>query len=470
MEKDKKEEKTEEQPVEQPQSILHNKTYKFIIGFVIAIALLIFVISAILLAVRIIPDTFALIASTFQSITSKDATNSTPADHSFSVSNSFVDSGDSTTFSWKEVNTNGKYSINLLCSNKDGVSIEYQDNFLACGEPIIFNQGETSAEITLVSAEKRYLDIPVVLEFESPTGKIETVDEIRVTISNSNPEGGSILGTELISEETTTTPTTINPAPAPFKDLSVRVIQAGEVVNGSIYNSSSFRADSVIGIQFEVRNNGNTATGVWSFQAILPVSDVGQRVFNSGLQNSIYPSSSVIYTLTFAGIRGGNNIALISIDPQNLVRESSESNNQAQAVFSVSGGSSNYNSGDKADFDIDLIGYGRMSGSNFIETRNLDVNDELAIRFKITNVGGKTTERWKFEVNVDEPSGSDDLDYTSARFAELDPGESREITISFDNLGEDGDYDFDIVVDPDRDTSEESRSNNTIRFDVDIDR
>ena len=199
------------------------------------------------------------------------------------------------------------------------------------------------------------------------------------------------------------------------------------------------------------------------------MADISSRLFNSGIQNSLTPGSGVIYTLTFSGLLSGTNQALITADIQNTVAESNESNNQAQVTFTVSGGNSAVNGSGEADFDIDLIAIGRISGSRFIETDNLDTSDELAIRFRVTNSGGEETKDWMVEVDVDEPSNADDLDYESKRFSELDPGESREITISFDNLDEDGDYDFEIEVDSEKDTDEKSRSNNTIRFDVEID-
>lgn len=491
MEKTQKQEDIQQKDQE---AVSSNRAYTFMIGFVIAVALLIFIISTIVLFIKIVPDTFALIAGTFQSVSREDADEETvETTQSLSVSNSFVSAGEEITFSWTTPNQEGTPSLAFLCEDTDGVVLEYKDDFFECGDTIFFDNQENEASVRILSSAKRYVDMPVILEFEDQNRSITTIDETSVTISNNNPnESGIVLGDEVNVTVSTTTPvtntntsdtntgttqtvnttttqnTTNTPAPAPVRDLSVRMLQAGPVVNGQIIQSGSFDANSTVGIQFEVRNNGNVSTGAWSFQAVLPVTSVNDRVFNSGLQNSLTPGSGIIYTLTFAGLRGGTNQAVITVDPQNLVSESSKANNQTSATFTVSGGSNSNFSG-KADFDVELLGIGRLSGSRFIETDNLDTSDEIAVQFRVTNIGGQITNDWRFEVTVDEPRDASDLDYRSGRFNGLRPGESRDITISFDDLSKEGDYEFEIEVDSDRDTSESTRSNNTIDFDIEID-
>ncbi len=460
-------------PVEKKGDLRANKAYKFIIGFVIAVALLIFVISTVVLVIKVIPDISTLVAGVFQS-TDKNTTDSSSNDPLLSVTDSFLATGDMVTFSWKENESLGKYSLTFLCEDEDEISIEHRDDFTDCGDALLFNQGETEADITFTSNKKRYVDIPSILEFEDQDGNIDTIDEIQITVSNKNPNDGSILGIDTDNGDTSinvtsTDDTPAKTSPAPVRDLSVQILQVGEVVNEQIIGSSSFDTNAVIGMRFEIRNNGNVSTGSWLFQIILPVVKTSDRLFNSGIQGSLSPGESTIYTITFSGIRGGNNLALISVDPQNLIRESSENNNQAQASFNSTGNGFTGSNTGEADFDIDLIAIGRISGSRFIETNNIDVDDELAIKFRVTNIGGETTENWRFDVEVDEPRNADDLDYRSKRYDKLDPGEYREVILRYDNLDEDGNYDFDIEVDQEKDTDEDKRSNNKIRFDVDID-
>ena len=457
------------------KEIKTNKAYKFIVGFVIVVALLIFIVSTIVLLVKIVPDLTSLVAGTFRAIGQNQPAENveetqTDGTALFSVDDSSIDSGETITLSWEQAETNGAYTLIFLCDEQSGITIEHVEDFFECGDYLDFDQNETQAQISVISSQKRFADLPVVLEFKKENGEINTVGEVAVTISNKGLEEGVV-----ITEETSASPTNNSTGPKistsvpGHRDLAVRIIQAGPIVNGQIVNTGSFDGNSIARIQFEIKNNGNISTGPWSFQAVLPMADISSRLFNSGIQNSLTPGSGVIYTLTFSGLLSGTNQALITADIQNTVAESNESNNQAQVTFTVSGGNSAVNGSGEADFDIDLIAIGRISGSRFIETDNLDTSDELAIRFRVTNIGGEETKDWRFEVDVDEPSNADDLDYESKRFSELDPGESREITISFDNLDEDGDYDFEIEVDSEKDTDEKPRSNNTIRFDVEID-
>lgn len=453
-----------------------NRSYKFIVGFVITIALLVFIISTIVLLVKVVPDTISLVAGTFRAIGQDHPVvnmEETQTDEAtpLSVNDSSINSGETITISWEKAETNGTHALIFLCEESSGITIEHGEDFFECGDYLDFGQNETQVKISVIYSQKTFADLPIVLEFEKENGEINTVGEIVVTVLNKDLVDGVVL-----SEETSTSPAanSTNPqtstsVPA-HRDLAVRIIQAGPIVNGQIVNTGSFDGNSIVRIQFEIKNNGNISTGPWSFQAVLPTADFNSRLFNSGTQNSLAPGSGVIYTMTFSGLLSGTNQALISVDPQNLISESTETNNQARVAFTVSGGSSITNGTGRADFDIDLIAIGRISGSRFIETNNLDTRDELAIRFRVTNIGGKKTEDWRFEIDVDEPRGANNLDFRSKRFSELDPGESREITVSFDNIDEDGDYDFEIEVDSDRDTNERSRSNNTIKFDVDIDR
>jgi len=489
-----KNQENEAQQKEAPKDIKTSKAYKFIVGFVIVVALLIFLISTAVLLIKIVPDTFSLISGVYSSVkdgqTTSDSESETETEAEttsslFSVSDSFVDIGETVTFSWERSDTNGIYSIAFLCDDVDNVTIEYQDDFITCGDTLIFDQRESEAEVSIISSAKRYVDIPVILELENDEG-INTIAELKLTVSNKNPNStpnsGDVLGVDntddttdsetpvtVITEPQTSIPTTPVVNTTPVRDLSVRMLQAGPVVNGQIVNTSSFDGNSVAAIRFEVRNSGNVSTGSWTFQAVLPTADTNSRLFNSGIQNSLTPGSGVIFTLSFSGLVNGTNQAIVSVDPQNLIAENFEGNNQATALFSVSGGNSVATGSGEADFDVDLIGIGRLSGSRFVETNNLDVDDEIAIKFRVTNIGGKKTADWRFEIDVDEPNGASDLDYRSKKYDALQPGESREITISFDNLDEDGDYDFDIEIDPEKDTDEDRRGNNRLRFDIDID-
>ena len=89
---------------EEPQT---NKAYKFIVGFVITIALLIFVISTIVLLVKVVPNSISLVASTFRAIQEDqpiENIDGTQTDDTalFSVNDSFINSGETIALSWEK--------------------------------------------------------------------------------------------------------------------------------------------------------------------------------------------------------------------------------------------------------------------------------------------------------------------------------------------------------------------------------
>lgn len=411
--------------------IRSSRAYKFIIGFIIAIALIIFIISSIVLVIKIVPDTFSLVASTFQSVTSDEDTSS-PA---ISLDKTSISSGDSIKFSWSELNQNSKYSLIFFCSDSS-VSMRAYGRDFSCGDYIEIDNNDSSENI-LFSTEKENGEVTIVFESENEDGDIKSIQEVVVNISNDNFDDVEVT-------TTTTNTTTISNT----RDLYVRILGSGD----------NF-------VQFEVRNQGNLSTGLWQFRAIIPTVNVSDRIFISNIQPSLVGGTGIVYTMTFNNTEDGTFV--VQVDPNNNVSETNESNNQASVR--ISGDNNNLSSGDDADFDIDLLGYGRMSGNRFIETRNIDQNDELAIQFRVRNVGGETTDDWRFEVDSEDPDGDDSLDFRSRRYAELAPGEYRDIVISFDNLPDDGEYELRIEVDPDKDTNEETRSNNSFRVDIDVD-
>jgi hypothetical protein len=97
----------------------------------------------------------------------------------------------------------------------------------------------------------------------------------------------------------------------------------------------------MVGIKFEVRNDGDTVTGPWSFTASLP--SLSTPVYNSNTQISLRPGDSIIFTLGFSNLTGQNqSLITVNVDPANQVRESVETNNVLTAPISVTGYNPNY--------------------------------------------------------------------------------------------------------------------------------
>ncbi|MCI5108783.1 MAG: hypothetical protein MRY49_02970, partial [Candidatus Pacebacteria bacterium] len=349
---------------EDKKDMRSSKAYKFIVGFIIAVALIIFIISSVILVIKIVPDTFGLVAATFQSV--KEEAPVETAD--ISADKTSIKSGDGINFSWGNLNEDTAYSLIFLCGD-DSMEIRANGQTLSCDEYIVINNNDNNENVVFVT-DKDSVNVSTIFESEDSTGDIETIKQIDLTVSNNNT---SVTTETVRTTNVSTTPNT--------RDLYIRLVRSG-VVNNTAY------------IQFEVGNSGSISTGTWQFRAILPTASVSDRVFVSNIQTSLSSGSGIIYTLTFSNLESGTNQAIIQIDPQNIVSESNESNNQLALNFRGNGDTS-YNSDDRADFNIDLLGYGILIGNRYTETRDIDQNDELAIRFRVRNIGGEETEDWR---------------------------------------------------------------------------
>jgi hypothetical protein len=102
--------------------------------------------------------------------------------------------------------------------------------------------------------------------------------------------------------------------------------------------------------------------------------------------------------------------------------------------------------------------------NRFVEQDVLDEDDRGAVRFQVRNIGTKTSEEWKYRVDLPtDPSHT----YDSDEQMELKPGERIEYTLQFDSLSE-SNNELTIEVDPGRRIDDVERSNNRVEVDLDI--
>jgi len=462
--------------------------YKYIIGFVVAIGIFIFLIAGLLLVAKIIPDTFALVASVFSGNKKDNATpdaTTTGLFGNLTADDKTISSGETVKFFWQGPNSDTyAYSLTYFCA--DNVKINFTDKEIPCDKPFFFENKNNSLDVAIISDKTRFSDALILVEAEQKSNsELSKIGEVLISVTNtsvSSPTGGTILGTETVATSSISNTNSGQTPPKPVSlrgpDLMTRIIAVG-IINsfGTFIPTNQFSSSDTVAIQFQVANVGDSYSGLWSFRASLPVKNISDQQFNSAIQSSLAPGASIIFTLSFGGLQDRlTNVVVITTDPSNLVRETSEINNIASVTLTLPGGSTSTNVGttssDRPDLEIELDAIGTLSSSgNFRETNNIDTNDELAIRFIVRNRGGESSGSWDFDVDVNAPGSSHDreYDFTSRTYNSLTPGQSREVIISFDDLIDDGRYDFRIVVDPDRDTSDNRRSNNTIEFDVDID-
>ena len=269
---------------------------------------------------------------------------------------SIINSGEDFTINFKKGDTSvsGLFAMSYACnSNADLVSVETNGlKKINCDTPYYLLDNDNSIKIraTTVDSVTRLI---VTGSFENnDTQKVENVGIIRVTIKN--PSAGNIIpanSNKPVSNTSNPTVTLVNPASAPTQtyygkpDLAVRLLQVGLLnsFNNQITSQTQFSYSDMVGIKFEIRNDGDTNTGLWYFTATLP--SLSTPIYNSNTQISLKPGESIIFTLGFTNLTNiYSNTITISADPLKQIAESNEYNNVIfSTITNYSYNSNNYN-------------------------------------------------------------------------------------------------------------------------------
>ncbi len=266
-----------------------------------------------------------------------------------------INSGEDFTVSFKKNDTTaGLFAVSYACdASIDLVSVENAGlKEIPCDAPYYLLNNVSSIQIRPTTKEA-VTRLVLNASFEnSDTQKIESIGVVRVTIKNDS------VGTVVTPSNSTSTPITVTTTPssptytpAPVlqptyygtPDLAARLLQVGLLNNGVnlITPQNQFHAQDMVGIKFEVRNDGDAATGPWSFAATLP--SLSTPIYNSPTQISLRPGESIIFTLGFSNLTAQEISTLtINVDPQNTVNEKAEYNNIITATITNLDYRSNY--------------------------------------------------------------------------------------------------------------------------------
>lgn len=427
----------------------------FVIGVIIILILLIFLI------IRFVPAIFGGLANVGSSFSNAlrggdDHIEVTVNDNELTDNEDFI-------LNWKySTSQDGEFYLSYECADNATFDLISGDSIkrLICNTPYKIN--EDDKELSLVanySDATSFADVPLKISFTKDGDTApKATGEVVVTIKKSSSEvvkeetpngnlSSATIESKPVEVKTSTTPTRSNPLPTISSPADLAIMDIYSYPNQSA-------------LSFTVRNIGGRPTGNWQFSYTNPTSDA--QIINSPLQPSLTPGSGIRYTVTFSEQEEDAEGVAIVVDSFNIVNESNENNNSAAIVVTGNGTGSNngggYNSNDDADFRIEDLEVGYLSGNRFVRDDTLNEGDDAAIRFVVRNIGGEETDDWKFEIN-DIPYDNND-DYRSNRQNSLRPGEKTEIIVQFENIDE-GSYDIKVEVDSDDDTDEESERNNT---------
>jgi len=335
-----------------------NLTLRGLLGAI----LVVFIIIVILMSVSYIPRIMSGISN---SLSAALYSVFVPAENaSITASKSIMNSGEDFIINFKKGDlTNGIFTVSYACnSSADLVSVETNGlKKIDCDTSYYLLDNETSIKIRPTTSES-VVRLVVNGAFENnDTQKTESIGVVRMTIKNDSI-GGTVVNTPVSTSSNQTAPANTNTAPTynttyvPASnyvqptyygkpDLAVRILQTGILnqYNNVISVRNQFTYSDMVGIKFEIRNDGDANTGPWYFTATLP--SLSTPVYTSNTQISLKPGESIIFTLGFSDLTNERiGIITINADPRNTVTESIEYNNVlTQTITNSSYNSSHYN-------------------------------------------------------------------------------------------------------------------------------
>jgi hypothetical protein len=319
-----------------------NLTVKGLLGAI----LVAFIIMIILTSISYLPK---ITNSLYSSLSGAIYSVFIPADKAtMSADKVIINSGEDFTINFKkgdDTGVTGLFTVSYTCSSNANLMSVETDGLknIGCDKPYYLLGNEAAIKIRPITKDS-VVRLVVTGSFEnSDTQKTDTVGVVRVTIKN------SAVGT-IVNPPNTTKPSVANPntvvgqTPTYYgkPDLAIRMLQVG-LLNTStnlITTQNQFLSTNMVGIKFEVRNDGDANTGAWSFAASLP--SVSTPVYNSNTQISLRPGESIIFTLGFTNLTN-TGLLTISVDPQKIVTESNKNNNVITSTITSYGYNNNNN-------------------------------------------------------------------------------------------------------------------------------
>lgn len=292
--------------------------------------------------VRLVPGTFASLASLAESVQigRQDQNNIT-----IESTSNVVNSGESFSIAWSDLNRSGNYTFNYECS--EGVSAQIKMNgeiiSVPCGTTFMLPTDTFALDAQFTSAKKRFVDIAYQIGFvktgesDSAFNSAKTITlvngAIPTTVVTNDPEPEVVPPTPVVTDptpETPVTPTTPT-TPTPVKpttytitewtapvsnpngvvDLAAKFIAVGTMSsNNTFVKKSELEIGDNNAFQFEVKNIGTKTSTTWTFEAKLPNGET----FKSKVQDALKPNEYAILTLAFGADAGKEGTEKITVE------------------------------------------------------------------------------------------------------------------------------------------------------------
>jgi len=409
------------------------ETRRIPVRIIVLIALVVILALGILLPIKIVPNALSSIGATLSSLFRRSepiTLSTTPAD---------IQSGQPFILSWTgEKKTDGSYALHYPCV--EGVRIESSvgepKEVITCNSSFYFSPADTSIELTAFSDRNRTEQIPLTLSFlANNASRSEVLADTTITVTNPSRPTTSATSTPIA---TSTPKTAKKPTPkvtpsSGLPDLEVRAIDVG-------YDSQKAV------LSFVVVNIGDTASGPWTLRATLPSHTDPTHL--APHQQSLAPGDRIKYHLEFKNVNtSGDRKATITADPENEIKEESETNNKTNIFVPTTQGQT----GTKPDFGIRILNTG------------VNAEGRAFARFEVVNLGGRATGEWRFQATL--PTTDNLSEYNSSIQSSLASGEKVIFNVGFENARF-GTNTITISLDPQNSIDENNESNNTASANV----
>ncbi len=335
-------------------------TLKGVLGAVLTA----FVILIILICLSFLPTIFSRFSS---SLSAALYSVFVPAESSsVTVDKKIINSGEDFTITFKKGDStdSGLFAVSHACGDNADLFAVLSNGLkkIDCDTPYYLLENDSAVKIRATTQDS-VVRLAVDASFENnDTQKVDKIGVARVTIKNdsvglvttSTPPAATSTGTNAAvntnvtpANQTYYTAPVVQPIYIGKPDLAVRMLQVGLLNSGTnvISSRTQFSYNDMVGIKFEVRNDGDANTGPWTFTATLP--SVSTPTYNSNSQISLKPGESIIFTLGFSNLVSQyTDTITVNVDPLNLVTESNENNNTLTSVITnINYNNNNTNSG-----------------------------------------------------------------------------------------------------------------------------
>lgn len=287
--------------------------------------------------VRLVPGTFASLASLAESVQigRQDQNNIT-----IESTNNVVNSGESFSVAWSDLNRPGNYTFNYECAEGVSVQIKIDGEIISvpCGTTFMLPDDTFTLEAQFTSAKKRFVDIAYQIGFvkdgesDSTFNSTKTITlvngAIPTTVATTEPEVET--PTPVVTDPTPVTPATpVTPTPvkpttytitewtAPVSnpngviDLATKFVAVGTMTsNNTFVKKSELRIGDKNAFQFEVKNIGTKTSTNWTFEAELPNGET----FKSKVQDALKPNEYAILTIAFGADAGKEGTEKLTVE------------------------------------------------------------------------------------------------------------------------------------------------------------